>query len=117
VVLVDLQSGGNAEGGDAGSDHSRALESFRLLCGEADHDALRRFLERALEGGDGDLSSIILSADADKAHRSVGFGSRSRGSDRSWMIRVCHCSVIHCFCAGGARVHQEEFQVPDHGYC
>ncbi|RLM86859.1 hypothetical protein C2845_PM04G28890 [Panicum miliaceum] len=64
------ESGGNAEGGDAGSDHSRALESFRLLCGEADHDVLRRFLERALEGGDGDLSPIILLADADKAHRS-----------------------------------------------
>ncbi|KAL6841932.1 hypothetical protein ACP4OV_028444 [Aristida adscensionis] len=66
------ESGDNAEEGDAdaGADHSRALESFRLLCGDADCDALRGFLERVSEGGDGDVSPIILSADADKAHRS-----------------------------------------------
>ncbi|OEL31331.1 Pseudouridylate synthase 7-like protein [Dichanthelium oligosanthes] len=64
------ESGDNAEDGDADADHTRALESFRLLCGEADYNALRGFLERVLERGDGDLSPIILSADADKAHRS-----------------------------------------------
>ncbi|RCV14140.1 hypothetical protein SETIT_2G402100v2 [Setaria italica] len=62
------ERGDNAAEGDADADHTRALESFRLLCGEADYDALRGFLERVLEG-DGDLSPIILSADADKAHR------------------------------------------------
>ncbi|KAF8668846.1 hypothetical protein HU200_052047 [Digitaria exilis] len=69
---VDEGGGDDAEDSDADADadHSRALESFRLLCGEADYDALRGFLERALEGGDEDLSPIILSADADKAHRS-----------------------------------------------
>nr|CAB3458705.1 unnamed protein product [Digitaria exilis] len=67
---VDEGGGDDAEDSDADADHSRALESFRLLCGEADYDALRGLLERALEGGDEDLSPIILSADADKAHRS-----------------------------------------------
>ncbi|KAJ1292027.1 hypothetical protein BS78_02G361500 [Paspalum vaginatum] len=66
----DDESGDNAEDGDAVADQSQALESFRMLCGEADYDALRGFLERVSEGGDGDLSPIILSADADKAHRS-----------------------------------------------
>ncbi|CAD6222912.1 unnamed protein product [Miscanthus lutarioriparius] len=66
------ESGDNAEDGDpdAAANPSRALESFRLLCGEADYDALRGFLERVSEGGDGNLSPIILSADSDKAHRS-----------------------------------------------
>ncbi|EER99758.1 hypothetical protein BDA96_02G406400 [Sorghum bicolor] len=66
------ESGDNVEDGecDATADPSRALASFRLLCGEVDYDALRGFLERVSEGGDGDLSPIILSADADKAHRS-----------------------------------------------
>ncbi|CAD6216978.1 unnamed protein product [Miscanthus lutarioriparius] len=66
------ESGDNVEDGgcDATADPSRALESFRLLCGEVDYDALRGFLERVSEGGDGDLSPIILSADSDKAHRS-----------------------------------------------
>ncbi|XP_035817050.1 pseudouridylate synthase 7 homolog isoform X2 [Zea mays] len=71
--LPDIEeSGDNAEDGDsdATADPSRALESFRLLCGEADYHALRGFLERVSEGGDGYLSPIILSADADKAHRS-----------------------------------------------
>lgn len=68
----DDESGDNAGDVDADvvADQSRALESFRLLCGEADYVALRGFLERVSEGGDGDLSPIILSADADKAHRS-----------------------------------------------
>ncbi|XP_039833701.1 multisubstrate pseudouridine synthase 7-like isoform X3 [Panicum virgatum] len=64
------ECGDNAVDGDADEDHSRALESFRLLCGEADHDALRGLLGSVLDGGDGNLSPIILSADADKAHRS-----------------------------------------------
>ncbi|XP_062187036.1 uncharacterized protein LOC133890601 [Phragmites australis] len=66
----DGESEDNVEEGDADADHSRALESFRLLCGDADRDALRGFLESVAEGGDGDVSPIILSADADKAHRS-----------------------------------------------
>ncbi|KAG8055229.1 hypothetical protein GUJ93_ZPchr0001g32437 [Zizania palustris] len=51
-------------------DEAQALESFRLLCGDADCEALMGFLERVSEGGDSDVSPIILSADADKAHRS-----------------------------------------------
>lgn len=51
-------------------DEAQALESFRLLCGDADCEALRGFLERVSEGGDSDVSPIILSADADKTHRS-----------------------------------------------
>ncbi|CAL5084237.1 unnamed protein product [Urochloa decumbens] len=68
----DDERGDNEEDGeaDADGDHSRALESLRLLCGEADYNVMRGFLERVLEGGDGDLSPIILSADTDKAHRS-----------------------------------------------
>ncbi|GJN33200.1 hypothetical protein PR202_gb21771 [Eleusine coracana subsp. coracana] len=66
----DGESGDDAGESDADADYSRALESFRLLCGDADCDALRGFLERVSEGGDGDASPIILSADADKAHRS-----------------------------------------------
>nr|CAB3461024.1 unnamed protein product [Digitaria exilis] len=54
----------------ADADHSQALELFRALCGDADCDALRDFLERVAAGGDGDVSPVILSADADKAHRS-----------------------------------------------
>ncbi|KAL6657539.1 hypothetical protein ACP70R_005319 [Stipagrostis hirtigluma subsp. patula] len=76
LTSVDLpdedERGDNAEEGDADADAglSRALESFRLLCGDADCDALRGFLERISEGGDEDVSPITLSADADKAHRS-----------------------------------------------
>ncbi|TVU37685.1 hypothetical protein EJB05_11013, partial [Eragrostis curvula] len=66
----DGESGDNAEEGAADADHSRALESFRLLCGDADCDALRALLETVSEGGDGDISPIILSADSVKAHRS-----------------------------------------------
>jgi tRNA pseudouridine13 synthase len=55
----------------ADSDHSQALESFRVLCGDADCDALRGLLERMSAGGDSDVSPVILSPDADKAHRSV----------------------------------------------
>ncbi|KAK3127799.1 hypothetical protein QOZ80_7AG0578560 [Eleusine coracana subsp. coracana] len=66
----DGESGDDAGEGDADADNSRVLESFGLLCGDADCDALKGFLERVSEGGDGDASPIILSADADKAHRS-----------------------------------------------
>ena len=55
----------------ADADHSQALESFRALCGDADCEALRGLLERAAAGGDSDVSPVILSPDADKAHRSV----------------------------------------------
>jgi tRNA pseudouridine13 synthase len=89
-VFVDLQSGDNVEDGecDATADPSRALESFRLLCGEVDYDALRGFLERVSEGGDADLSPIILSADADKAHRSVSLVVPNVVSVNAWMICV-----------------------------
>jgi len=75
-------------GCDATADPSRALESFRLLCGEADYDALRGFLERVSEGGDGNLSPIILSADSDKAHRSVSLVIPNVVSVDAWMICV-----------------------------
>lgn len=54
----------------AEADHSQALESFRSLCGDADCNALRGLLERVSVGGDSDVSPVILSPDADKAHRS-----------------------------------------------
>uniref|UniRef100_A0A453FMH3 TRUD domain-containing protein n=1 Tax=Aegilops tauschii subsp. strangulata TaxID=200361 RepID=A0A453FMH3_AEGTS len=52
----------------AEADLPRALESFRLLCGDADCEVLRGFLSSVSEG-DSDVSPIILSPDADKAHR------------------------------------------------
>lgn len=55
----------------ADADHSLALESFRLLCGDTDCNALKGLLERASAGGDSDVMPVILSPDADKAHRSV----------------------------------------------
>lgn len=55
----------------ADADHSLALESFRALCGGTDCDALKGLLEKVAAGGDGDVSPVILSPDADKAHRSV----------------------------------------------
>ncbi|KAK3135128.1 hypothetical protein QOZ80_5BG0414940 [Eleusine coracana subsp. coracana] len=54
----------------ADADHSQTLESFRVLCGDADCNALRGLLERMSAGGDSDVSPVILSPDADKAHRS-----------------------------------------------
>uniref|UniRef100_A0A0D9WIF8 TRUD domain-containing protein n=1 Tax=Leersia perrieri TaxID=77586 RepID=A0A0D9WIF8_9ORYZ len=55
----------------ADADHSQALESFRALCGDADCDALKGLLEKASAGGEADVSPVIvLSPDADKAHRS-----------------------------------------------
>ncbi|KAG8068084.1 hypothetical protein GUJ93_ZPchr0005g16303 [Zizania palustris] len=54
----------------ADADHSQALESFRALCGDADCDALKGLLERVSGGGESDVSPVILSPDADKAHRS-----------------------------------------------
>jgi tRNA pseudouridine13 synthase len=55
----------------ADADHTKALESFRVLCGDADCDALRGLLERMSAGSDSDVSPVILLPDADKAHRSV----------------------------------------------
>jgi hypothetical protein len=55
----------------AEADHSQALESFRSLCGDADCNALRGLLEKVSGEGGGDVSPVILSPDADKAHRSV----------------------------------------------
>uniref|UniRef100_A0A0D3G9L2 TRUD domain-containing protein n=1 Tax=Oryza barthii TaxID=65489 RepID=A0A0D3G9L2_9ORYZ len=54
----------------ADADHSQALESFRALCGDADCDALKGLLEKASAGAEADVSPVILSPDADKAHRS-----------------------------------------------
>ncbi|RLN29281.1 multisubstrate pseudouridine synthase 7 isoform X1 [Panicum miliaceum] len=54
----------------ADADHSQTLESFRALCGDADCEALRGLLERVAAGGDSAVSPVILSPDADKAHRS-----------------------------------------------
>ncbi|KAL6841515.1 hypothetical protein ACP4OV_028658 [Aristida adscensionis] len=65
---VDVKEEKAAPSADA--DHSQALESFRALCGGADCDALRGLLERVAAGGDSDVSPVILSPDADKAHRS-----------------------------------------------
>ncbi|XP_044977216.1 pseudouridylate synthase 7 homolog isoform X4 [Hordeum vulgare subsp. vulgare] len=53
---------------EANADLPHALDSFRLLCGDADAEALRGFLSRVSEG-DSNVSPIILSPDADKAHR------------------------------------------------
>ena len=60
----------------ADADHSKALESFSGLCGEADCHALRGLLEKVAAGGEGDFSPVMLSPDADKAHRSVGLVRR-----------------------------------------
>uniref|UniRef100_A0ACD5U0Y1 Uncharacterized protein n=1 Tax=Avena sativa TaxID=4498 RepID=A0ACD5U0Y1_AVESA len=54
----------------ADADHSQALESFSGLCGEADCRALKGLIEKVAAGGESDLSPLILSPDADKAHRS-----------------------------------------------
>ncbi|XP_040380270.1 pseudouridylate synthase 7 homolog [Oryza brachyantha] len=54
----------------ADADHSQALESFRELCGDADCEALKGLLQKASAGGENDVSPVILSPDADKAHRS-----------------------------------------------
>uniref|UniRef100_N1QRF1 Putative pseudouridine synthase n=1 Tax=Aegilops tauschii TaxID=37682 RepID=N1QRF1_AEGTA len=73
----------------ADADHSKALELFGELCGEADCHALRGLLEKVAAGGEGDFSPnfgmlhknkgmrgegdfspVMLSPDADKAHRS-----------------------------------------------
>uniref|UniRef100_A0ACD5WGH3 Uncharacterized protein n=1 Tax=Avena sativa TaxID=4498 RepID=A0ACD5WGH3_AVESA len=57
------------EEADPDLDLPQSLESFRLLCGDADCDALREFLSRVSEDGSNALP-FILSPDADKAHRS-----------------------------------------------
>ncbi|XP_037472825.1 pseudouridylate synthase 7 homolog [Triticum dicoccoides] len=54
----------------ADADHSKALESFSGLCGEADCRALRGLLEKVAAGGEGEFSPVMLSPDADKGHRS-----------------------------------------------
>uniref|UniRef100_A0A0E0N346 TRUD domain-containing protein n=1 Tax=Oryza rufipogon TaxID=4529 RepID=A0A0E0N346_ORYRU len=70
LTSFDLPDGECVDAKEGGMDEAQALESFRLLCGDADCEALRGFLERVSEGGDSDVSPIILSADADKTHRS-----------------------------------------------
>ncbi|KAI4989358.1 hypothetical protein ZWY2020_036675 [Hordeum vulgare] len=60
----------------ADADHSKALELFSGLCGEADCRALRGLLGKFAASGEGELSPIMLSPDADKANRSVGFVPR-----------------------------------------
>ncbi|KAM0824465.1 hypothetical protein ACQ4PT_070182 [Festuca glaucescens] len=58
----------------ADADHSQALEKFSGLCGEADCSAVRGLIEKAAAGGEGDFPPVILSPDADKAHRSEVHG-------------------------------------------
>ncbi|KAK1698148.1 hypothetical protein QYE76_014845 [Lolium multiflorum] len=59
----------------ADADHSQALEKFGGLCGEADCSAVRGLIEKAAAGGgEGDFPPVILSPDADKAHRSEVHG-------------------------------------------
>jgi tRNA pseudouridine13 synthase len=60
----------------ADADHSQALEKFSGLCGEADCQALRGLIEKAAAVGEGDFAPVILSPDADKAHRAVGLVPR-----------------------------------------
>jgi hypothetical protein len=60
------------EEADPDPDRPHSLETFRLLCGDADADALKGFLSRVSEDDNSNVSPIILSPDADKAHRSVG---------------------------------------------
>ncbi|KAI4990801.1 hypothetical protein ZWY2020_039172 [Hordeum vulgare] len=60
----------------ADADHSKALELFSGLCGKADCRALRGLLGKVAASSEGELSPIMLSPDADKAHRSVGFVPR-----------------------------------------
>ncbi|CAM0883423.1 unnamed protein product [Alopecurus aequalis] len=71
LTSFDLPDEGvDAEEEEAGPDPDlpQSLESFRLLCGDADGDALREFLSRVSED-DSNVSPITLSPDADKAHR------------------------------------------------
>ncbi|KAF0919142.1 hypothetical protein E2562_028444 [Oryza meyeriana var. granulata] len=70
LTSFDLPDGECVDVKEGDVDEAQALESFRLLCGDTDCESLRGFLERVSEGGDSDVSPIILSADADKAHRS-----------------------------------------------
>ena len=74
VPFADSQGVDAEEEADADPDPDlpRSLDSFRLLCGDADGDALREFLSRVSEDNT-NVSPITLSPDADKAHRWVGF--------------------------------------------
>ncbi|XP_071684585.1 uncharacterized protein [Lolium perenne] len=67
--LPDEDVDAEDEEADPDPDLPHTLESFRLLCGDADADTLREFLSRVSED-DSNVSPIILSPDADKAHRS-----------------------------------------------
>ncbi|XP_071680693.1 multisubstrate pseudouridine synthase 7 [Lolium perenne] len=58
----------------ADADHSQALEKFSGLCGDADCSAVRGLIEKAAAGGEADFPPVILSPDADKAHRSEVHG-------------------------------------------
>ncbi|WOK99434.1 multisubstrate pseudouridine synthase 7 [Canna indica] len=60
----------NAEENRSASDkdYTSEIESFRLLCGEVDADALKAFLESVLSS-ESDVPPILLSPDPDKSHR------------------------------------------------
>ncbi|XP_058106205.1 multisubstrate pseudouridine synthase 7 [Magnolia sinica] len=49
--------------------HNAEIESFRSLAGDADAESLKGFLERIQCGVENDISPIVLSADANKSHR------------------------------------------------
>ncbi|KAJ4761864.1 Pseudouridylate synthase 7-like protein [Rhynchospora pubera] len=51
-------------------DYSTPIESFRILCGDADAEALKVLLEKISSGSDTEIDPIILSPDSDKLHRS-----------------------------------------------
>jgi tRNA pseudouridine13 synthase len=54
-------------------DYSTQINSFRILCGDADADALKALLVKISSGSDEEIDPIILSSDSDKLHRSVSF--------------------------------------------
>lgn len=61
------------ESGPIDKDYSTQIESFRILCGDADAEALKVLLENISSESDKEIDPIILSPDSDKLHRSVSF--------------------------------------------
>ncbi|XP_074572969.1 multisubstrate pseudouridine synthase 7 [Curcuma longa] len=52
----------------ADKDYTSVIESFRLLCGEADADALKEFIAKVLSS-ERDVPPVTLAPDPDKSHR------------------------------------------------
>lgn len=61
------------ESGPLDKDYSTQINSFRILCGDADAEALKVLLEKISCGSDEEIDPIILSPDSEKLHRSVSF--------------------------------------------